>query len=75
LNKFRNLAKYDCKEGILYYNHEKITRNEINELITKCFGLNESIKKLKDDSFKLKMKPSLYSSLFSKYDSYDMDDD
>jgi hypothetical protein len=73
LNKFRSLGKYDCKEGILYYNHEKITRKEANEMITKCFGLNEAIKKLKDPSIKLKMKTSL--SFHSRLLGHCFDDD
>lgn len=66
INRFKYLGKYDCKDGIIYLNHQRGTSNEINELISKCYDLNEAIKELKDNEWM--MKSRLLKSRHGIYD-------
>jgi hypothetical protein len=47
INKFRYLIKYDLKDGFIYINHQQGTEKDINELISNCYNLNESLKTYK----------------------------
>ena len=44
VNLMEDQGKYDCRERILYINHEKATPNQINELISKSFEIHVALK-------------------------------
>ena len=48
------VARYDCKERLLYFNQKKSTEQSINELIQRCFEMYEGISGNKKPEKKMK---------------------
>jgi hypothetical protein len=71
VNKHRNLARYDWRENILYLSHQKEFTRDINELISKCYDLNQATKRLRANNGKLKFE--MYSPTFLKAMEEQMD--